>query len=103
MILEIASAGLIGFVFYTYYYGSLGYSSITDALNERIDNGYQLRDITYQDKPDLMHPDVRNNSYAMVERVATDRGTNGVPREHVQLLPGTSEILQLHRRDNLFI
>lgn len=103
MLLEIISIGLIAGVGYMLY-APKNAGTITDALNERIDNGYQYRDVTYQDTPDLMHPDVRNNTYyADSERIAYDRGVNGVPRTHVQLIPGSSEIIQLHRQDNLYL
>lgn len=102
MILEVTSVGLLAAVAYFAYFGSSGTpSTITEALNQATDNGYQFRDITYQDKPDLMHPDVRNN--AGYTALAHDRGTNGVPRSHVRLIPGSSEILQLHRHENQYL
>lgn len=104
MILELVSIGLVGLVAYTLMYGgsfSMTGSSVTQTLNDASENGYQFRDITYQDKPDLMHPDLRNNhGYTPLVK---DRGENGIKRAHVQLMPGTSEIVQLHRHDNQYL
>ena len=101
MILEIVSVGLVGLVAYAWLGGSMSVGSVTGSLNDASENGYQFRDITYQDKPDLMHPDLRNNKG--YTPLVNDRGENGVKREHAQLLPGTSEITQLHRLDNQYL
>ncbi len=105
MIVEALSFAVIGYIAYSTYFGGgvSSVSSVTDALNSRIDNGYQYRDITFADSMDIAHPDVKNNNFAALNVVAQDRGLNGLQRAHTQLYPGTSEILQLYRTSNLYL
>ena len=77
--------------------------SITDTLNQRIDNGYRFRDVTYTNQIDLQHPDVVNNKFYYQGSLAQDRGDNGVPRQYTQLYPGCSEITQLTLHEHLFL
>lgn len=104
MLIETVIIGLVAAVAWTQYGRTTGPTTITDALNERIDNGYQFRDVTYADKLEFWHPDVKNNSfYFNSDRLTEDRGVNAVPRVHTQLYGGMSEITQLYRTDNLFL
>lgn len=104
MLLAITSLGLIAAVIYSAYFtGSVSPSTVTGKLNDRIDNGYRFRDITYTDKIDLSHPDVKNNQFYYQGSFAADRGNNGVPRQYSQLYPGVSEITQYTLRDHLFL
>lgn len=103
MIIEVLSVAMAAYVAYTVYGPSKSKGNVTETLNERIDNGYQLRDITYTTDIDLAHPDVKNNRLAMEGMVTNDRGVNGLQRAFSQLYGGTSEISQLYRTDNLFL
>lgn len=107
MLLEIVSLGLIGAVAYSVYYpGSLTASknsSTSDVLNGKINNDFIFRDITYTDKIELAHPDVRNNSFYYQGAFAQDRGNNGIPRKYSQLYEGSSEITQLSLQEHLFL
>ncbi len=105
MIVEALSFAVIGYITYTSYFGGGGvsFASITDALNSRIDNGYQLRDTTYTEPIDIAHPDVKNNNFASFSSIAQDRGVNGLQRVHTQLYPGNTEIIQLYRTSNLYL
>lgn len=103
MIVEALSMAVIGYIAYSSYFGGTP-GSVTEALNSRMDNGYQYRDITFADSMDIAHPDVKNNNFAALGgAVAQDRGMNGLERVHTQLYPGTSEILQLYRTSNLYL
>lgn len=107
MLLVLASVGLLGVVAYSSMGSttvkSVSGSSVTDALNKEIDNGYRFRDVTYTDKIDLSHPDVKNNSFFFQQSLAQDRGNNGIPRQYIQLYPGSSEITQFSIRENLYV
>lgn len=103
MLLTLASAFLFGLVGYSVIYpGSLP-GSLTNALNEKINNGYRFRDVTYTNQIDLMHPDVRNNGFYHQGSFAVDRGDNGVPRQYTQLHPGSSEITQFTLAQHLYV
>ncbi len=61
MLLVLASMGLLSLVAYkTMWTGTdtKTPSSITETLNQKIDNGYRFRDITYTTQIDLKHPDI---------------------------------------------
>lgn len=105
MLLLVASIGLLSLVGYNVYYkpSSAAINNLTEKLNTRIDNGYRFRDVTYTDKVDIAHPDVRNNVFYLTGSFAGDRGDNGVPRQYCQLYPGTSEITQVALREHLFL
>jgi len=105
MLLELVSFALLGYVGYTTMYPDKASTTLTSKLNANMDNGFQYRDVTYADSLDLMHPDVRNNSLVTgaSDWVAKDRGLNGVPRAYVRQIPGTSQMAQLYRTDNLFL
>jgi len=103
MLLELAITGIVGLVAWRMY-GPSKTSTIADALNSYTDNGYQFRDVTYADKLEFWHPDVKNNHYYFnSNQIAHDRGENAVPRAHTQLYGGMSEITQVYRTDNLFL
>ncbi len=102
MLLEALSIGLAAYVGYSIYGGKAS-GTVQEVLDERINNGYRFRDITYADSLDLSHPDVKNNQIVHSGLVATDRGVNGLKRGFTQLYEGTSEITQLYRTDNLFL
>ena len=101
MLLETLSLAVVGYVAYSVYSGK-GPSTVTGALDEKITNGYQLRDITYTDNTDIAQPDVKNDTLLASGLVAQDRGLNGIQRGYSQLYP-TSEISQLYRTDNLYL
>lgn len=107
MLLVLTSVGLLGIVAYKTMWSGEGDSktpnSITETLNQRIDNGYRFRDITYTNQIDLAHPDVINNQFYHQGSLAMDRGDNAVPRQYVQLYPGCSEITQLTLREHLYL
>lgn len=103
MIVELASMAVVAYVAYSALGGTMKSSSVTQALNERIDNGYQFRDITYTTDLDLAHPDVKNNNLVHSGLVVSDRGMNGLSRGYTQLYSGVSEVCQLYRTDNLFL
>lgn len=104
MLLEALSVAVVGYIAYSVYGGgSKTVGSVTEALNERIDNGYQLRDITYTDTIDVAHPDVKNNQVVLSGLVAKDRGMNGLERGYSQLYHGSSELFQPYRTDNLYL
>lgn len=103
--LLIASSALGALIYYsqTASIGGPTTPGVSQSLDERISNGYQFRDLTYNDTIDIAHPDVKNNLFALSQPVTKDRGTNGIPRVFVQLYPGSSEITHLSRADNLFL
>lgn len=108
MLLSLVSMGLLGAVAYKTMYSSPGNllahrSGVTGVLNENINNGFRFRDITYTDKIELAHPDVKNNSFYFQSALTHDRGNNGIPREYSQLYPGSSEITQLTVHEHLFL
>lgn len=106
MLLVLASMGLLSLVAYkTMWTGTdtKTPSSITETLNQKIDNGYRFRDITYTTQIDLKHPDVTNNRFYYQGSLTRDRGDNGVPRQYAQLYPGCSEITQLTLHEHLFL
>jgi hypothetical protein len=74
MLLELAITGIVGLVAWRMY-GPSKTSTIADALNSYTDNGYQFRDVTYADKLEFWHPDVKNNHYYFnSNQIAHDRG-----------------------------
>jgi len=98
--------GLLGIVAYkTMWAGGTDKTpnSITETLNQRIDNGYRFRDITYTNQIDLKHPDVTNNQFYHQGSLVMDRGDNGIPRQYTQLYPGCSEITQLTLHEHLYL
>lgn len=102
MLLEALSIGVAAYVAYSIY-GSRAPGTVAEVLDERINNGYRFRDVTYADSLDLAHPDVKNNQIVHAGLVVSDRGVNGLKRGFSQLYSGTSEITQLYRTDNLFL
>lgn len=87
MLPELLAAGLVIYMF--------GGEKKAENYNlrEYINNGYQFRDVTFNTMSDnLMHPDVRNNSFAMSGVLTQNRGVFGIPREYKQLYPGVSQI-----------
>ncbi len=109
MILLLASAGIIGLVaFYSYgpkllYPPKPSSMTTTQVLNENISNGYRFRDVTYTDKIDIAHPDVKNNLFYYQGTMTRDRGDNGIPRGYAQLYEGSSEITQVSVFDHLYL
>lgn len=104
MLLLITSLGLIAAVAYNAYVPSMGASStVSGNLNDKINNGYRFRDVTYTDKIELAHPDVKNNQFYYQGSFTDDRGNNGVPRKYSQLYPGVSEISQYTLHNHLFL
>lgn len=99
MALVVAAVGLLAVTGYMSMYGnqSSGYSSVTQALRDRSDNGYQFRDQQYSDVTvELSHPDVVNNNYGLhSETLAHDHGIYGTPRTFKQLYSGLSNITQV--------
>lgn len=80
---------------------------VGETLMERIDNGYQFRDVTYTTMQDYIgDPDIRNNSYFNKPGsfIAQDLGVYGTFRRFFQFQPGNSEIVQVHSNpENLII
>ena len=105
MLLILASVGLLGAVAYQAMWGteSKTSGSVTEILNQRIDNGYRFRDVTYTNQIDLLHPDVTNNKMYSQGALVQDRGDNGIPRQYTQLYPGCSEITQLTMHEHLLL
>lgn len=103
MMLETASLAVIGYITYSMYFSKGESRSITETLNEKISNGYQFRDNTYNDTIDVAHPDVKNNGIVLSGLLTADRGVNGLKRGYSQLYSGTSELVQLYRTDNLYL
>lgn len=102
MLFGIAVFGLLGLVAYKAIYGGLGqsaYTTLTDALTDRTDNGFQFRDSTYSDvSVDISHPDVRysNNLLGQAEILGHAPDIYGTPTTFYQLQPGTSEISKIN-------
>ena len=106
MLLALLSVGLLGAVAYNVIGGGGSGTTVvgtTGVLNGKIDNGDRFRDITYTDKIEIFHPDVKNNGFYYQESFASDRGNNGIPRQYAQLYPGSSEITQYTLREHLFL
>ena len=103
MLIEMLSFGLLGVVAYRAYGGSTMVNSISSALDSRISNGYQYRDITYTSGVDLKHPDVVNNVFAQSALFSADRGVNGIQRAYAQQYTDCSEVNHLYRTDNLIL
>ncbi len=105
MLVPISIGLLLIFGMYKYGYSLPGLTnSVTSYLQERISNGVQFRDITFNTmKDNLNHPDVKNNAFAFSPDKKTDLGIFGLPREFKQLFSGTSEITELYRDTNLIL
>lgn len=77
-------------------------ATVTEVLNEKINNGYQFRDYTYSTMKDILqHPDVVNSHLASTIDCVKDLGIFGTTRHHFQLHPGVSEITQVNNLRNM--
>jgi len=97
-----------GVIYYFYYSnGRQNKMPVGQTLLERVDNGYQYRDVMYTTMKDYIgDPDVKNNSYFKnsMTHLAQDLGVYGVLRHFFQFQPGNSEIVQVYSNpDNLIL
>jgi hypothetical protein len=74
------------------------------VMYDRINNGYQYRDVLFDTIADnLQHPDVVNNVFGREQNIKTDRGVFGIPREFRQLYPNASSITVMHNNKDLIL
>ena len=89
---------------YAYYYKTFPGMSpkVSTVLAERINNGEQLRDQTFNTMADyIQHPDVKNNNFSTRSALTNDIGIYGQDREFYEMYTGNSELTEMYRVSNL--
>ena len=89
---------------YAYYYKTFPGTTpkVSKTLAERIDNGEQLRDQTFNTMADYIgHPDVKNNNFSTRSALTNDIGIYGQNRKFYEMYTGNSELTEMYRESNL--